>query len=112
MPSQQEVFRDIKKAYRRYRMLDEVEHRKYYQGFRVGREKKMFEEELEDIENTYKSIIKELNMDMEVCLHPLIHYMEEFVNLHKKKDVFQEKLDALSAKTGRSTEEDEEEDDE
>lgn len=93
------------------RMLDEIDRRKYYEGFNVGREKEMFQEELKDLEITYKATLINLHKQVEETLSPLLHYMEKFVNLHKQNEAVREKLDTLLAKTGRCCE-DEVEDDE
>lgn len=95
---------------RRNHMIDEIDRRKYYEGFNVGREKKMFQEELRDLEITYKAALVGLHKEVESVLPSLLYYMEEFVTLHKKNEAIREKLDALLAKTGKDSQK--EEDDE
>ena len=94
---------------RRSRILDEIDRRKYYEGFKVGREKKMFQEELKDLEVAYKNTLLKYEEEVEDCLPALIHYMEKFVNLHKKNEALREKLDTLLAKIGESKEEEDDE---
>ena len=65
----------------------------------------MFEEELKDIELTYKNTLVDLQKKVEHCLPPLLHYMEEFLNLHKQNEAIREKLDGLLEKLGRETQE-------
>jgi hypothetical protein len=100
------------KPWKRIHMLQDIDTRKYYEGFRVGREKKMFEEELKDIELTYKGTLIHLHKQLEDCLPSLLHYMEEFLTLHKQNEEVRDKLEALLAKTGRENEEDDEDEDE
>lgn len=93
---------------RKSRMLDEIDRRKYYEGFKVGKEKKMFQEELNDLEITYKATLLNTHKQVEDVLPTLLHYMEKFVTLHKKNEAVREKLDALLEKTGRCCEDEEE----
>lgn len=103
-----EWFLRSKGPWKRFHMLEEIESRKYYEGFKVGREKKMFEEELKDLEMVYKKTLIDLHKQVEDCLPSLLHYMEEFVTLHKQNEQVRERLDALLAKTGREPQDDEE----
>jgi hypothetical protein len=93
-------------------MLQDIETIKYYESFRVKMEKNMFEKELNDLENTYKAVLKELDKQVEDCLPSLLHYMKEFVELHGQTDEVRHKLNALLAKTGRENEEEYEDEDE
>jgi hypothetical protein len=87
-----------------------IERQKYYEGFNVGREKKMFQEELKDLEIIYKRDLIQLQRKVENCLPALLYYMEEFLNLHKQNEEVREKLDVLFEKTGREIQEDGEDD--
>lgn len=107
----EEAYRQSKKHWDKLDLLREIDRRTYFEGFNVGREKKMFQEELKDLELTYKATLLNLHKQVENVLPSLLHYMEEFVTLHKKNEAVREKLDTLLAKTGRGNE-DEEEDDE
>lgn len=101
-------FLKSKGPWKRFHMLEEIEKRKYYEGFKVGREKKMFEEELNDLEKSYKAVLGHIHKQVEDCLPSLLHYMEEFVTLHKQNEEVRDKLDALLAKTGREPQDPEE----
>lgn len=100
------------RPWKRIPMLQEPEFRKNYQEFNVGSEEIMFEEQLKDLEITYKGALIHLHKQVEDTLPPLLHYMEMFINLHKKNELVREKLDNLLAKTGRCCEEEEEDYDE
>lgn len=106
----EEAYAESKKHWDELKMQREVDRRAYFEGFNVGREKKMFQEELMDLEITYKATLINLHKEVEEVLPSLLHYMEKFLTLHKKNEAIREKLDALLAKTGRCCEE--EEDDE
>lgn len=64
----------------------------------------MYQDELNDLEIVYKSTLVNLHKQVEDCLPSLLHYMEEFLNLHKQNEAIREKLDVLLAKTGRQPE--------
>lgn len=82
-----------------------IDRQKYYEGFNVGREKTMFQDELKDLEIQYKDTLVNLHKKVEDCLPSLLYYMEEFVTLHKHNEAIREKLDALLEKLGRPTSE-------
>lgn len=84
---------------------DEVEHRKYYQGFNFGREKTMFQDELGDLEIVYKTALKNYAKEVEDVLPSLLYYMEKFLTVHKHNEAIREKLDILLEKTGRQSQE-------
>lgn len=81
--------------------------RKYYRGFKFNTIKRrpMFIEELKDLEIVYKGTLVQLHKQVEGCLPSLLHYMEEFLSLHKQNEAIREKLDGLLAKTGRESQE-------
>lgn len=108
----EEVYASSKKHWDKLKLLREVDRRAYFEGFNVGREKEMFQEELKDLELTYKATLLGLHKQVEDVLPSLLHYMEKFVTLHKQNEALREKLDTLLAKTGRCCEEEEVEDDE
>jgi hypothetical protein len=91
-------------------MLRNIDRRKYFEGFNVGRERKMFQEELKELEIAYKATLLNLHNQVENVFPSLLYYMEKFLTLHKQNEAVREKLDALLAKTGRGTEEEEEDD--
>ena len=70
----------------------------------------MFQEELNDLEMVYKKTLVDLHQQVEHCLPSLLHFMEDFITLHKQNEAVREKLDALLAKTGRGSQEEENED--
>lgn len=106
----EEAYAASKKHWDKLKLLREVDRRAYFEGFNVGREKKMFQEELKDLEITYKATLLNTHKQVEDVLPTLLHYMEKFVTLHKKNEAVREKLDALLEKTGRCCEEEEEDD--
>lgn len=61
-------------------------------------ERNMFREELSELEIAYKTNLSELNRKIEGTLYPLLHYMEEFVNLHNENRIVSDKLDLLIGK--------------
>ena len=77
---------------------DLVEEMKYYAGFALGRERKMFENELNDLNKLYARDIESIEQDMKECLRPLLHVMEIFVKLHKAHAELEEKIDTLKQK--------------
>ena len=78
--------------------------RKYYGGFKYNeiKRKPMFQDELNDLEMVYKSTLVNLHKQVEACLPSLLHYMEEFLKLHKQNEEVREKLDVLYEKTGKA----------
>lgn len=104
--------RDLKRSHRRaYKVWDryfkncEIDRQKYYEGFNVGREKEMFQEELKDLELVYKHSLVQVSKQIEDCLPSLLHYMEEFVDLNKQSEAIRDKLDTLLEKAGRKSQE-------
>jgi hypothetical protein len=85
-----------------------IAERAYYEGFKPAKERVMFKEEIEDVEKVYGSVIASTNNSIKEILPSLLHYMEEFVNLHGKKDVMEEKLAVLKAKLGKGDKEESE----
>ena len=79
--------------------------KKYFQGFNFGKCKRtpMYQDELSDLEVVYRGTLRDLHKQVEDCLPNLLHYMEEFLSLHKQNEAVREKLDALLAKTGKET---------
>lgn len=73
---------------------------KYYRGFGYNKRGPMFEEELKDLEGAYVTTLKSLHKEVEDVLPSLLHYMEEFITLHKQNAVMSEKLDVLREKMG------------
>lgn len=85
--------------------LGQINRRRYFEGFKVGREKAMFEEELKDLEDKYRKELNELKRAKDECLPPLLYYMEQFLVINRKIEVADEKLDTLMEKKRRKTEE-------
>lgn len=83
--------------------LIEIDRRKYYEGFKFGKEKRMFQEELKDLEKVYSHALMALKTQIDDCLPQLLYRMEEFLDLHKKNEDIREKLEALLEKTGGET---------
>jgi hypothetical protein len=81
--------------------------RRYFAGFKFNiiNRRPMFQDELNDLEIVYTSTLENLHKQVEDCLPSLLHYMEEFLSLHKQNEAIREKLDVLLAKTGRRNEE-------
>lgn len=86
---------------RRYIREMAIAERGYYEGFKPAKERVMFKEEIEDIENVYQSVLNSTNDALEDMLPTILHYMEEFVNLHAKRDAVGEKLATLKIKLGK-----------
>lgn len=101
----EDLYTKSRKHWDRLKVLKEIDQRAYYEGFNVGREKQMFQEELKDLETVYKSALKNTAQDIEEILPSLLHYMEKFVNANKQSEAIREKLFALLAKTGREPQE-------
>lgn len=95
------TFRESSKIWARYYRNEAVERQKYFEGFNVGREKKMFKEELNDLETVYKTALENYAKEIEDVLPSLLHYMERFLKVHKQNEAISEKLEVLLAKTGR-----------
>lgn len=93
------------KSWDRYYMLRDIDRRKYFEGFKVGKEKKMFQEELKDLESVYQKTLESVEEKLSDVSPALLHYMEQFVELNKQKEVVSEKLEALLEKTGRGSQE-------
>ena len=93
------------KVWAKYFRDQVIERRKYYEGFNVGKEKTMFQEELQDLEVVYKTALKNYAKEVEETLPSLLYYMEKFLTVHKQNEVVREKLDALLQKTGREPQE-------
>lgn len=103
--------KELEKAYingarrwNKFRMQREVDAEKYFAGFSYPKEKKMFEDQLKDLEISYKNALRSVNARMEEVLPALIHYMDEFVTLYKKNEEFDEKLERLFEKMGKKPE--------
>jgi hypothetical protein len=58
----------------------------------------MYKAELDDLEVIYKATGEELQTQVEANLPYLLHYMEEFITLHKQNEVLNEKLEELLKK--------------
>ena len=99
------------KAWKRLKMQRDVDTQKYYEGFNLGREKIMFQEELKDLEVVYKTALKNYAKEVEDVLPSLLYYMEKFLTLHKQNETIRDKLEDLMEKTGRQPQ-DEDGDDE
>jgi hypothetical protein len=69
----------------------------------------MYRDELMDLAAIYKKTMQDLHEDVENCLPSLLHYMEEFVRIHKMNESVREKLDVLAAKIGTASESEESE---
>jgi hypothetical protein len=86
--------------------------RRYFDGFKFNmiNRRPMYQDELNDLEMVYKKTLVDLHEQVEQCLPSLLHYMEQFLTLHKQNEAIREKLDVLLAKTGRQTSEESEDD--
>jgi hypothetical protein len=80
---------------------DQIMHQKYYEGFNVGREKAMFQQELKDLETVYKTALENYEKEIEDILPSHLYYMEKFLTLKKQHEAISEKLEDLLEKTGR-----------
>lgn len=106
----EEAYAQSKKHWDKLKLLREIDRRAYFEGFKVGRERQMFEEELKDLELVYKSTLNQVNKSIKNCLPSLLHYMGEFVGLHEQYEAVSEKLETLLAKNGKGEESDGEDD--
>lgn len=97
----QKNFIKSQNTFKRYRNQCEIDRRKYYEGFNVGREKEMFQEELKDLEQTYKETLVNVENELENCKPSLVYYMKHFIALYEKRGQIIEKLQILLEKTGR-----------
>lgn len=75
--------------------------KKYYTGFNKIDRKPMYKDELQDLENVYKHTLHNIQAQERNVMPSLIHYLEEFLELHKQKEAINEKLDVLLQKLGR-----------
>ena len=81
--------------------------RRYFEGFKLNmiNRRPMYQDELNDLEMVYKKTLVDLHKQVEDCLPSHLHYMEEFITLHKQNEAVRKKLDVLLAKTGRQPQE-------
>jgi hypothetical protein len=100
-----DAYRDGRKAWDKLYMMREIDIQKYFEGFKYGREKTMFKEELDDLEKVYANAVNTANEQIADMLPSLLHYMEEFVCMHKGLEKVQEKLEVLREKIGENQEE-------
>lgn len=89
------------KVWDRYYKNCEIDRQKYFEGFNVGREKQMFQQELKDLETVYKTALDNYAKEVEDVLPTLLYYMEKFLTLHKQNEAISDKLEDLLEKTGR-----------
>lgn len=101
---EREFFKSTK-CWKKYWRQCEIDRQKYYEGFNVGREKTMFKEELEDLEQVYITALENYEKEIEEILPSHMYYMERFLVLKKKHEAISEKLEALLQKTGREPQE-------
>lgn len=98
-------YRQAYKVWDRYYKNCAIDRQKYYEGFNVGREKVMFQQELKDLETVYKTALENYAKEVEDVLPSLLHYMEKFLTLHKQNEAIRDKLEDLLEKTGRKPQE-------
>ncbi len=67
----------------------------YCNGFKRS---PMFNDELRDLENIYRDNLQETEERLGDCMPTLIHFLETFLNLQKKKQMLGEKLESLLEK--------------
>jgi hypothetical protein len=79
-----------------------IEERKYYKGFGVAMEKKLFAEELENLEICYDTMIESAKENLSQITPNLIDLMKEFINEHEKMYDVMDKLDVLKEKLSGS----------
>lgn len=105
--------KSLRNLQKKMNSIKKIEIEKYYQGFKVGKDKSLFSQELKDLEIHYKKNISFLDREMEWEIDDLVEKMECFTNLYRKKNELQEKLEELIEKVGEelSTVTDEDEDD-
>jgi len=77
---------------------DLIDHNRYYEGFKVGRDKKMFEQEIVDAKLSYEKQKEEAEENLADVNGCLVHYMERFIEYTKKLHEANEKLERLEYK--------------
>ena len=97
-----DTYRNSLKAWKKLDIQREIDRKKYFEGFNVGREKQMFKEELDDLEKVYEHSLNGAKRKIEDVLPSLLHYMEEFVCANKALEGVEEKLDVLREKMGKN----------
>lgn len=98
-------FRKSYKVWDRYYKNAAIDRQKYYEGFNVGREKVMFQQELKDLETVYRSALDNYEKELEEILPSHLYYMEKFLTLKKQSEAISDKLEDLLEKTGRKSQE-------
>jgi hypothetical protein len=99
--------KDMEKNYikgiKTYRLL-EIDQQKYYEGFKVRKEKRMFQEELKDLESVYRTTLESVEEKL-IDIRPFfLYYMEQYLELNRQKRTISEKLEELLEKLGRKPE--------
>lgn len=75
-----------------------IDRMRYYQGFKVGKEKNMFENEINDASASYEKELKESEKRLIDINRSLVHYMEIFCEENKKIEVLKRKIRDLHYK--------------
>ena len=82
-----------------------IAERAYYEGFKPARERVMFKEEIEDIEKVYEKVLASTEESL-LDMNPLLlDQMQEFIDLHAKKEMVSKKLESLKVKLGKDKKE-------
>lgn len=88
-------------AYQLMLRRHDIERWKYYEGFKYGRDKAMFEEELVELVKRYHTELEQLEDDLEDATERHIRHAQVFIDIQKQKAEIHEKLDTLLAKLGK-----------
>src|SRR5215510_3904071 len=76
----------------------EIVERKYYGGFQVGKDKSLFKEELDTLEDSYLDSIENITEEINDSLDDLVDSLEDFCALYRKGKAIREKLEDLQYK--------------
>lgn len=71
---------------------------RYYEGFKFGKDKTMFEQEIKDAKASYEAEKAEAIEDLKSIKSSLMHYMKLFVEFNEKIEQVERKLDELDYK--------------
>lgn len=82
-----------------------IRRQKYYEGFKVAREKKMFEQEILDAKLAYEKQKEAANENIDYIKSCLIHYMKIFIENDEKIQEADRKLASLDYKLKNQDEE-------
>jgi hypothetical protein len=75
-----------------------IDRVRYYEGFKVGKDKIMFETEINEAKESYIRNIDDAEERLKDINFGLMRYMEEFIEAHKKLSLAKENLRNLDHK--------------